>query len=699
MKNSMRLLGLAGILAGVFLGGCGDEGTVSVEDVRAEVELREPGKTAVGIDAVTFRNLYAANVYEGVVCPYVEEYSFDANQIFDSYGAFPGDTVKRGQVLVRADKEALSEQIGDLQKQLDDLREEFEKFREKTEKSLSEQRGELERLQQILDNLEEQRPEKTHTTDQQGQEIPDPAYESWKREQNKWQGEYNLKEYYIDVAEEELSQKEELYLLDHGYYSAVLADLREQDSGQTVTSRIAGVVVAEGLYAQGDRIRENTVVAAVADMGQKVLKCGRIPWRQLTGAAEAYALIDGVRYSVVHSGNDDGFTSFAIEGESDSLRVGASAVLVLISDVRRQVLTVPNDALFEDESGQCVHLLENGQYVSRQVQTGMSDGVYTEVLSGLKEGDRVASAPHSAGSQTAVLEKGTFQASYAGTGYIIFPVTRLVRNPVEKGTVIFRQSRVRDGQWVEQGDVLLSVRVEIDDMSLAAKENSLKRARERLADLEAREEEKTEAVAEVIAQRKERILEQEKEIALIRADAAVTEIRAPISGYAYRVTSLESGDAVAPKAQLYRIEPDSPRYLVLENAQDSGLNYGDILAVRYANPEGEESVFEGRVLNLGKYGMTSSLSGGAVIVSLPEDIPRNILSPAASFTVSGSMRQMADVVLVPAKAVTQVKGQTYVNVLQADGSQVRTSFLAGGMAGEFYWVIDGLTEGMKICWE
>ena len=42
---------------------------------------------------------------------------------------------------------------------------------------------------------------------------------------------------------------------------------------------------------------------------------------------------------------------------------------------------------------------------------------------------------------------------------------------------------------------------------------------------------------------------------------------------------------------------------------------------------------------------------------------------------------------------------TYVNVLKEDGSVEQVGFIPGGSDTNNYWIVDGLTEGMTVCWE
>ena len=76
-----------------------------------------------------------------------------------------------------------------------------------------------------------------------------------------------------------------------------------------------------------------------------------------------------------------------------------------------------------------------------------------------------------------------------------------------------------------------------------------------------------------------------------------------------------------------------------------------------------------------------------------------------SYTVRGVAKDMDNVILVPKAAVTittalREKNVGYVDVLQEDGSVIRTPFLLGPWPGgenmEYFWAIEGLTEGMEI---
>jgi hypothetical protein len=54
------------------------------------------------------------------------------------------------------------------------------------------------------------------------------------------------------------------------------------------------------------------------------------------------------------------------------------------------VLAIPNQAVRRENGDRVVFVQEGDRLVRRTVKTGWKDKSYTEVLSGLKEGERVA---------------------------------------------------------------------------------------------------------------------------------------------------------------------------------------------------------------------------------------------------------------------------------------------------------------------
>jgi RND family efflux transporter MFP subunit len=76
--------------------------------------------------------------------------------------------------------------------------------------------------------------------------------------------------------------------------------------------------------------------------------------------------------------------------ENSGLRVGMSATADIIIASRTNVLLVPDRAIKQNSQGKTiVEVMVNGQTEERTVVTGISDGLQTEILDGLREGEVV----------------------------------------------------------------------------------------------------------------------------------------------------------------------------------------------------------------------------------------------------------------------------------------------------------------------
>ncbi len=68
------------------------------------------------------------------------------------------------------------------------------------------------------------------------------------------------------------------------------------------------------------------------------------------------------------------------------VRLGMSATVDIITSERKDALLAPSRAIKEDEQGNTqVDILVNKKTQTRQVKTGLSDGINTEILNGLDE--------------------------------------------------------------------------------------------------------------------------------------------------------------------------------------------------------------------------------------------------------------------------------------------------------------------------
>jgi HlyD family secretion protein len=80
--------------------------------------------------------------------------------------------------------------------------------------------------------------------------------------------------------------------------------------------------------------------------------------------------------------------------DDPAVKVGMTANLTIIVAQKSGVLLVPNSALLPSGSGRVVQVPgADGQITEVPVEIGLSDGTYTEIISGLNEGDTIIATP------------------------------------------------------------------------------------------------------------------------------------------------------------------------------------------------------------------------------------------------------------------------------------------------------------------
>lgn len=90
----------------------------------------------------------------------------------------------------------------------------------------------------------------------------------------------------------------------------------------------------------------------------------------------------------------DGDTYYKINVYLDTLdsalRAGMSADIVVRVSSKKNVIRVPEVAVYRKEGKDFIKIIKNGESVEQQVEVGISDGEYVEVVSGVSEGETVA---------------------------------------------------------------------------------------------------------------------------------------------------------------------------------------------------------------------------------------------------------------------------------------------------------------------
>ena len=722
-RKSITLL-LIGSLV-LSLAGCGETNSQPVASGQ-QIELIEPVNAQQSYEIASKRNIYGSTIYAATVIPYIEEYSTETGFTFGSYGAFLGEEVKQGQVLITSDTTSMNEQIKNKKEEIASMEEEYQKYVDKQLPLLEKQREDEARFKREVEKNEGEKPDEFLPPENPDDEpVVNPEYTHWEMQIDYNEGCYRIAKHAADTIELEMSQHKEIYDLDHKHQMYLLKKLQQNLAKASITSRISGTVVAVADFNPGDYVRADNPVVAVADMSEKYLKCEYVSNNTVKKAKDIYALINGKRVELEHqpmspeeyterSASGKVYSTFKILGDDLDIEVGDYAVITVVSDQREDVISVSKSAIHKDELGQFVYVLQGDDSVRTSVQLGYSDGNFTEILSGLSEGDKVlSSSSQQVGEQTALVKRGTFSSKYSEKAELAYSSSVRQKNPVKYGTVYFGECLVKMYQHVNKGDVIATIRVEPDTMSITRNETQLARLVERYTDFKEENKEHTdeEYYINTVENYEKQIKEIRDQIADKKKDAAVKEIRAEKTGVIVFDESnwrwmgdFAKEQIIQPDAFLVMIAEESSCCMLVDDSNQV-LQYGNKVKVTYTDAEQNKKTVDCMVGCMSKVGVSNSLRGDQTRVLLPSDSIEDIMQGmiagdwwvAKRYTVDAELRVMNDVLLVPRGAVFDIAGKTYVYVKDKDGEVTAQGFISGGFNENYYFVVQGLSEGMEVC--
>lgn len=200
-----------------------------------------------------------------------------------------------------------------------------------------------------------------------------------------------------------------------------LADALSRLEDYTIRAPFDGIVTGLSVES-GDTISQTTILASVITKNMKVavtlnevdvvkvtvdtpveLSFDALGDSVLTGKITKLDTIGTTTQGVVSYGAE-----ITLDTQDERLRPAMSATANILVEKKEKALVVPAGAISENESGSFVMVQGSSSSdtpttIRRQVETGLSDGIMTEIVSGLQEGERVvesAAAGSSASSNT-----------------------------------------------------------------------------------------------------------------------------------------------------------------------------------------------------------------------------------------------------------------------------------------------------------
>jgi HlyD family secretion protein len=169
-------------------------------------------------------------------------------------------------------------------------------------------------------------------------------------------------------------------------FDGVVTDVTISEGRDVTTAMMAGpaiTVISTGEMELSGFIDEIDVPAV--KIGQAaIITFDALPDEEVTGEVVFVSLVSTVRAGVISYA-----TTISLEDPVAGLRDGMSATAEVVIERRDDVLFIPNRAIRGTLENPKVVVLVGGQQEEREITLGLTDGINTEVLSGLEEGEEV----------------------------------------------------------------------------------------------------------------------------------------------------------------------------------------------------------------------------------------------------------------------------------------------------------------------
>lgn len=363
-------------LSGILLCSCSNEegdtelDTKTAEDRYIEVKVEKK-------DMISKLNLIGRAMSE------VEKsisFELDGEVLFI---AKKGDIVKEGEILAKLDDEMIKDEISDLELELKNAKDRYEYALKEhhftyTGIELKKQIAEVEYLKTTGSKLD--------------QLIFDQKLLSTKSE--KEQADYSLMEEENNLNNIRTQYEDKKTLLDKVEITApydCLVVSSSKSEGEVAT-RDAKILEIIGLDSMVIRVDIPEIDRTKVKEGMSVnMSFDAYPGKVITGKIYDIAQISKTTKAGTFF---EAFIEFVDLKDIDISNIyGLNADVEIITEGKENVLVVPNDFIYEENGEEFVYRITGENNIEKiMVETGISDLNYTEILSGLKEGDTVVIA-------------------------------------------------------------------------------------------------------------------------------------------------------------------------------------------------------------------------------------------------------------------------------------------------------------------
>lgn len=320
-----------------------------------------------------------------------------------------------------------------------------------------------------------------------------------------------------------------------------------------------------------------------------------------------------------------------------------------------------------------------------------------------------------AGENTYTVAYGNVTVEKESKASLIYPAKTVIR--YEGQTAAYVSSSVKHGQSVEAGDLIMTVAPEINPVDIEEKERELDRLKTNLedeiqlknsvlsalrnrrdsvwwnyweyqkSDLEIQKEELD--LEYETALRKREISRKEKELKKLRDALNAVEIRTPVSGIVTNLIVPEEGAVIQNDMLICFIE--DPSFLRIKSAS-CPFPFGSQVQIT-GSLKGEPLKAD------------AVITGSSSVENIDTNQFRSYITPTdpelsfesiQNLSISGTVCELKNVLLVPTKAVHSDSEGDFVYLLTDSGSRLKQYIKTRIVNSDWTWVICGLSEGQTV---
>ncbi len=361
------------LLVSLFMSGCkGNKKGVK------EPELLNPVNVSAKSEVATYREISNIRTIKASVVPYPEDLSFERDGSFERFHVVLGDNVKKGQVLASQSVTKYETELKQLEDKYIDIQLAYE-----NEKQLN-----YAEMDVIRTNIEKEKAMLNKKNSDRQKEILSKIDKLMLSLENK----------------EKISKsKYSAYQIQLSDLNAKMATIKKNIKNTNIVAPFDGVISYLANVENGSQTNCDTPLIQIVDTSKKYITCMFEKMNLINKASKIYVTIHGENFELEpcdRLNNGQQISSlqsimsncnFILKNSSDKVEFGDTGLVCLLSDYKEKALAVSFKAVYpEGLERNYVYRLNNGQKEKVYVEVGVKTDLYTEIVSGLKEGDVVS---------------------------------------------------------------------------------------------------------------------------------------------------------------------------------------------------------------------------------------------------------------------------------------------------------------------